>query len=166
MDCKFLKTRNKDRDGPKYSTKYYKRKFIEVNILEKEDTHQKSKHLKYKNLNKDFSKKKTRKEDTGIIDDTSDSVSSSNSEAQKSRGEDKEASIAYDSESGNDDENSNNFIGREENNWNNGWRNGLIINKLKNNSKSNTKEHTLSSNNLDKAINDAHLLNTLQKPTK
>ena len=33
------------------------------------------------------------------------------------------------------------------------------------NSKSKIKEYTLSSNNLDKALHDAHLLNTLQKPT-
>ena len=28
------------------------------------------------------------------------------------------------------------------------------------------KEHKLSSNNLDKALHDAHLLNTMQKPSK
>ena len=34
-ECKLLKTRTKDKDNPKYSTKYYKRKSREVNLLEK-----------------------------------------------------------------------------------------------------------------------------------
>ena len=37
----------------------------------------------------------------------------------------------------------------------------LSSNEVKPHSKSNIKEHILSSNNLDKALNDAHLLNTL-----
>ena len=65
---------------PKYSTKYYNKKFKEVNILEREAAHQRSKYLKYKNINKDIAKKKTPKEDTIILDDTSDSNSSSSSE--------------------------------------------------------------------------------------
>ena len=47
--------------NPKYSTKGYKRKSIEVNILEREASHQRSKYLKFKNLNKSFAMKKTRK---------------------------------------------------------------------------------------------------------
>ena len=37
--------------------------------------------------------------------------------------------------------------------------------KFKKNSKSKIKEHTLSSNNLDKALHDTHLLNTMQNLT-
>ena len=39
------------------------------------------------------------------------------------------------------------------------------INK-NNNSKSKIKDHRLSCNNLDKALHDAHILNTLRKPSK
>ena len=74
-----------------------------MNLLEKEAAHQRVKYLKYKNVNKTFAKKKTRKEETVILDDTSGSNSSSISEDQSSRDEDEEASIAYDSESDNDD---------------------------------------------------------------
>ena len=49
--------------------------------------------------------------------------------------------------------------------WKSGCRELNIIDNL-NNSKSNIKEHKLSSNNLDTALNDAHLLNTLRKPSK
>ena len=51
----------------------------------------------------------------------------------------------------------------EEEACNNGCRELIIIDKLNNNT-SNIKEHKLSSNNLDRALHDAHLLNTLQKP--
>ena len=48
------------KDNPKYSTKYYKRKYREVNLLKREATYQRAKYLKYKKLNKAFTKKKTR----------------------------------------------------------------------------------------------------------
>ena len=41
----------------------------------------------------------------------------------------------------------------------------MVIDRL-NNSTSKIKEHKLSSNNLYKALHDAHLLNTLRKPSK
>ena len=66
---------------------------------------------------------------------------------------------------GRSDKSSNNANDTEEEAWNNGCRELLIINKL-NNSTSNIREHQLSSNNLDKALHDAHLLNTLQNPSK
>ena len=50
-------------------------------------------------------------------------------------------------------------------NWLNGGIYAFIIDKLKPNSRKKIKEHTLSSNNLDKALHDSHLLNTLQNPT-
>ena len=49
--------------------------------------------------------------------------------------------------------------------WKSGCRELNIIDNL-NNSKSDIKEHKLSSNNLDTALNDAHLLNTLRNPYK
>ena len=42
----------------------------------------------------------------------------------------------------------------------------MVLLSIKKNCKSNIKEHTLSSNNLDKALHDAQLLNTLRKPSK
>ena len=66
---------------------------------------------------------------------------------------------------GESDKSSNSATDTEEESWNNGCRDLIIIDKL-NNSTSNIKEHKLSSNNLDKALHDAHLLNTLRKPTK
>ena len=74
-------------------------------------------------------------------------------------------SIAYDSEWGNNDKNRNSSTDNEGEVWNNGYRYGFIIDKL-NNYKSKIKEQKLSSNNLDKALNDSHLLNTLRKPLK
>ena len=68
-----------------------------MNLLEREAAHQRAKYLKYKNINKSFSKKKTPKEETDIIYDTLYSDSSSSSEAYNSRGEDEKSSIAYDS---------------------------------------------------------------------
>ena len=56
--------------NPKYSKNCYKNKFKEVKILEREASHQRAKYLKYKNLNKDFAKKKTPKEDNFIINVT------------------------------------------------------------------------------------------------
>ena len=81
-----------------------------MNLLEKEAAHQRVKYLKYKKLNKTFSKKKTRV----ILDDASESNSSSSSESHCSRDEYKKTSIAYDSESGNDDKNSNSSTGNKE----------------------------------------------------
>ena len=77
--------------------------------------------------------------------------------------------MTYDSESGVSDNSSNIATDTEEEAWNNGCRELIIINKLNNklnNSKFNIKWHKLSSNNLDKALHDAHLLNTLRKLSK
>ena len=73
--------------------------------------------------------------------------------------------MTYDSESGGSDKSSNNAIDTEVEAWKNGCRDLSIINKLTN-STSNIKEHKLSSNNVDTALNDAHLINTLRKPSK
>ena len=72
--------------------------------------------------------------------------------------------MTYDSESGGIDKSSDNSTITEEETWKNGCRDLIIINKL-NNSTSNIKEHKHSSNNLDTALHDAHLLNTLRKPS-
>ena len=84
-----------------------------MNILEKEASHERAKYLNYKKLNKAFAKKNTRKEETDILDDTSDSDSSSSSEAHNYRDEYKKTSISYDSEWGNDDKSSNRSIDSE-----------------------------------------------------
>ena len=67
-----------------------------MHLLEKEADHQRSKYLEYKKPNKYLVKKKTRKEETVILDDTSDSNSYSSINARNSRDEDKKTSIAYD----------------------------------------------------------------------
>ena len=87
-----------------------------MNLLEKEAAHQRVKYLKYKKLNKYFSKKKIGKEETAIIYDTSDSNASSSSEAHSSRDDDKKTSIDYDSESVNNEEIGNRYINSEEDN--------------------------------------------------
>ena len=68
-----------------------------MNLLEREASHKRSKYLKYKKLNKAFAKNKTLKEETVILDNTSDSDSSSSSEAYNLCDEYKKSSIAYDS---------------------------------------------------------------------
>ena len=93
----------KSKENPKYSTKDYKRKSKEVNLLKKEASRQRAKYLKYKKLKKAFSKKKTRV----ILDDPSESDSSSSTEADNSPDESEKTSISYDSESVNSDESSN-----------------------------------------------------------
>ena len=109
------KARTKDKEKHKYSIKDYKRKSREVNLLGKKAAHQRAKYLKYKKLNKAFAKKKTRKEETVILDDTLDIDSSSIIEDQNSRDEDEEASITYDSELADNDKSSNSSINSEEN---------------------------------------------------
>ena len=83
--------------------------------MEREASHQRAKYLKYKNLNKAFAKKNTPKEDTVILGNTSDSNSSSSSESDNYPDKDDKASIAYNSESADDDEIRNSSIGSEEN---------------------------------------------------
>ena len=119
---------------------------------------------KYKNLNKYFAKEKTPKEDTVSLDDTSYINSSSRSWNYNSPDEDEKTSIAYDSKSADDDEISNSSIGSEGGIWLNGCRDGCIIHKVKIILNQILKS-TFSSNNLDKALHNAHLLNTLWKPT-
>ena len=157
-ECNVLKAKGKEKR--KFSKNDYKRKSREVNLLEKEDSHQRAKYLKYKKLNKAFSTGKTRV----ILDDPLESNSSSISEDNNYPDEGEKNSIAYNLESGNSDEGSNSATDTEEEAWNNGCRDRFIIDKL-NNSKSNIKEHKLSSNNLDKALHDAHILNTLRNPS-
>ena len=71
--------------------------------------------------------------------------------------------MTYDSESGGSEKSSDSDT--EEEAWNSGCRELNIIDNL-NNSKSEIKEHKLGSNNLDAALNDACLLNTLRKPAE
>ena len=71
-ECNVLKSKGKEK--PKFSRKDFKKKSREVNLLEKQASHQREKYLKYKKLNKAFSKKNT----PIILEDSeSDSYSSS-----------------------------------------------------------------------------------------
>ena len=158
-ECNVLNTKGKEK--PKFSKKDYKRKSREVNLLEKQASHQRAKYLKYKKLNKAVSKKKTRV----ILDELSERDSSSSSEDDNYSDEGEKNCITYDSESGESKNSGNSATDTEEEAWNNGCRELIVINKL-NNSTSNIKEHKLSSNNLDRALHDAHILNTLRKPSK
>ena len=79
--------------NPKYSKKDYKGKSREVNLLEKEASHQRAKYRKYKKLNKAFSKNNTRV----ILDDPLESYSSSSSEGENFTDEGEKNYIAYDS---------------------------------------------------------------------
>ena len=101
---------------------------MEVNLLEKQASHQRAKYLKYKNLNKAFSKKKPRV----ILEDPTESESSSSSEDDNSPGEGEKHSITYNSESGESDKSSNSANDTEEEAWNNGCRELIVIDKLKN----------------------------------
>ena len=83
----------KGKEKPNFSKKDYKKNSREVNLLEKEASHQREKYLKYKKLNKDFSKKNTR----FIIDDPLESDSSSSSADDNSPDEGEKNSTAYDS---------------------------------------------------------------------
>ena len=107
-ECNVLKV--KDKENPKFSKKDYKRKSIEVNLLEKEAYHQRAKYLKYNNINKAFSKKNTRV----ILDDPLESNSSSSSEERNSSGEGEENSVTYNSESGGSEKSSNNATDTKE----------------------------------------------------
>ena len=80
--------------------------------MKAEAAHQRA---KYKNLNKSLSKKKTPKEYTVILDDTSDRNSLSRSEADNFPDEDEKTSIAYDSVSTDDDKSIHSSVGREDN---------------------------------------------------
>ena len=100
-ECNVIKAKGKEK--PKFSKKDYKRKSREVNLLEKHASQFRAKYLKYKKLNKAFSKKKTRV----IIDDPLESDSSSISEEKHSSDEGEKISITYDSESGESNKSSN-----------------------------------------------------------
>ena len=81
-----------------------------MNLLDREAAHQRAKYLKYKNISKDFTKKKTQKEETVVLDDTSDSNSSSISEDENSPDKDEKISTSYDLESAGNDKSNNSSI--------------------------------------------------------
>ena len=81
-----------------------------MNFLEKEVSHQSAKYLKYKNPNNALSKKKTRV----ILDDPSESESSSISEDENSPDEGEKKFMTYNLESGNSDKSSNSATDTEE----------------------------------------------------
>ena len=89
-ECNVLKAKGKEK--PKFSKKDTKKKSREVNLPERQASHQRANYLKYKNLNKAFSKEKHH-----VILEDSESDSSSSSEEENSSDEGKENSITYDS---------------------------------------------------------------------
>ena len=74
-ECNFLKAKGKEK--PKFSKKDFKKKTREVNFLETQASHQRAKYLKYKKLNKAFSRKNNR-----VILEDSESNSSSSSDEE------------------------------------------------------------------------------------
>ena len=112
--------------------------------MQAEAAHQKS---KYENLNTAYTNKKTSKEDTLNIADSSDSNFSSRSESNNysTKYGKKKTLITYNSGSTDDDKISSISISRYD----------FIIDKSATNSKSKLKEHKLSSNNLDASLHDA-----------
>ena len=114
-ECYVLKSKGKEKH--KFSKKDLKKQSREVNLLEKQAYHQRAKYLKYKTLNKSFSKKKT-----PVILEDSERDSSSSSEEENYSDEGEENSITYDSELGGSDKSSNNATENEEEAWNNGCR--------------------------------------------
>ena len=101
--CNVLKKRATDKDNPKHGTKDYKKKFKELNLLEAEAAHKMAKYFKYKNLNKAFAKKKTPKEETVNPYDFLDRNSSPRNESKNSSTKNGKTSIAYDSDSADND---------------------------------------------------------------
>ena len=85
----------------KYVKKENKKKFKELNLLQAEASHQKS---NYENLNKAFTKRKTYREETVNISDSSNINSSSSSESKffSPKNGKKKISITYDSDSADD----------------------------------------------------------------
>ena len=156
--------RDAEKDNSKYVKKDYKKKFKKLNLLQAKAAHQKS---KYEKLNKYFTKSKTSKEEMVNIADSSDRKSSSRSESNNfyPKTGKKKSSITYDSDSDDDGEISSSSTSSKDSNWIDSFRDTFIRDKSTTNSKSKLKEHKLSSNNLDTALQDSYLLNTLRKPT-
>ena len=99
-ECKSLKARASNKDKPKYGKKDYNKRIKELNFLQAEAAHQNS---KYEKLNKYFTKRKTSKKETVILDDYSDSKSSSSTDSDNPSNEIGKTSIAYDSDSSDND---------------------------------------------------------------
>ena len=70
-----------EKDKSKYVKKYYKNKFNKINLLQAEAAHQKYKH---ENINKAFTKRKTSKEKTINLENSSDRISLSNIKSNNS----------------------------------------------------------------------------------
>ena len=95
MDCKVLKSRASEKNKSNYVKKDYRNKSKELNIFQAEAVHQKS---KYEKISKAFNKRKTSKEDTVKLADSSDSNYSSRSESNNysPKTGKKKTSITYD----------------------------------------------------------------------
>ena len=107
-------------------------KFKELNLLQAEAAHQKS---KYEKLNKVFTNMMTSKEDTVNLADSSDRNSSSSSESNNYSPKTRKTSITYDSDSANDGKISSSSTSSEDNNCLDGCRDEFIIDISETNSK-------------------------------
>ena len=99
-EYKILKGRAAEKEKSKYGKKNYKNKSKELNLLQAEADHQKS---KYEKLNKAFTKRKTSKEETVNTDKFWDRNSSPRNESKNSSTKNGKTSIAYDSDSADND---------------------------------------------------------------
>ena len=93
-ECKILKSRAAEKDKYKYGNKDYKNKFTELNLLQAEANHQKS---KYEELNKSFKIRKIYEEETINLAESLDSNSSSSRESNNYSTRTGKKPIAYDS---------------------------------------------------------------------
>ena len=89
------------------------KKFKELNLFQTEAAHQK---YKYEKLNKAFTKRNTSKEETVNISDSLYIHSSSRRESNNPYSKTGKTSIAYDSDSADDEKISSSYIRNEENN--------------------------------------------------
>ena len=122
----------------KYVKKDYKKKSKELNLLQAEAAHQK---FKYENLNKAFTKRKTYKEETINLADSSESNYSSSGEPKTPppRTGKNKTSITYDSDSADVGKISSSSTSSGDRNLINGCREAFIIDKATTNSKSKLK---------------------------
>ena len=112
-ECNFLNTRDAEKDDYKYGKKDYKRNFKEINLLQSDSAHQKS---KYENINKPFTKSNNFTEETVNLDDSSDRNSLFSSDSNNSSQKIGKPSIDNDSDSSDNGEISSSSTSSEDNN--------------------------------------------------
>ena len=125
-DFKVLNSRSAEKYKSNYGKADYNNNIKELNLLQAEAAHQKSKHEK---LNKDFTKRNTSNDDTVNIADSPDINSSYRSESNNPYTKTGRNSITYDSDSADDGKIISSSTINEDNNWLDGCRDEFIIDK-------------------------------------